>query len=95
MAERYRALGGDITLIAKPGVKHHPHGLEDSTPIVEFILKHTKRGAVSPALLSDFDGAAPKLVDESAFPDVESKRVHSRFHLLRRTNADADSTGNF
>ena len=24
VAERYRALGGDITLIAKPGVKHHP-----------------------------------------------------------------------
>ena len=41
IAERYKALGGDITLIAKPGVKHHPHGLEDSTPIVEFIVKHS------------------------------------------------------
>ncbi|MCC6232690.1 MAG: hypothetical protein IT580_08595 [Verrucomicrobiales bacterium] len=41
VAERYRKLGGDITLIAKPGVKHHPHGLDDSTPIVEFILKHS------------------------------------------------------
>ena len=40
IAERYRKLGGDITLIAKPGGKHHPHGLEDSTPIVEFIFKH-------------------------------------------------------
>lgn len=40
--ERYRALGGEIEVIAKPGVKHHPHGLEDSTPIVEFIVKHTK-----------------------------------------------------
>lgn len=40
VAERYRKLGGDITLIAKPGVRHHPHGLEDSTPIVDFILKH-------------------------------------------------------
>lgn len=37
IAERYRALGGRIELIAKPGVGHHPHGLEDSTPIVEFI----------------------------------------------------------
>lgn len=43
VAERYKALGGDITLIAKPGVGHHPHGLEDSTPIVEFILKHAGR----------------------------------------------------
>lgn len=40
IAERYKKLGGDITLIAKPGVKHHPHGLEDSTPIVEFIWQH-------------------------------------------------------
>lgn len=40
LAERYKALGGQIQLIAKPGVGHHPHGLEDSTPIVEFILKH-------------------------------------------------------
>ncbi|MCG6156493.1 alpha/beta hydrolase fold domain-containing protein [Rubinisphaera margarita] len=37
LAERYRELGGDIQLITKPGVKHHPHGLHDPTPIVEFI----------------------------------------------------------
>lgn len=42
IAERYKALGGDITLIPKPGVGHHPHGLEDSTPIVEFIEKHSR-----------------------------------------------------
>lgn len=42
IAERYKALGGDITLIPKPGIGHHPHGLEDSTPIVEFIEKHSK-----------------------------------------------------
>jgi hypothetical protein len=43
VAERYRQLGGDITLIAKPGVGHHPHGLSDPTPIVQFILKQTAR----------------------------------------------------
>lgn len=42
IAERYKALGGSITLIAKPGVGHHPHGLDDSTPIVDFIVKHAK-----------------------------------------------------
>lgn len=42
LAKRYQALGGNITLIAKPGIGHHPHGLEDSTPIIEFILKHAK-----------------------------------------------------
>lgn len=40
IARRYRELGGSISLIAKPGVGHHPHGLDDSTPIVDFILKH-------------------------------------------------------
>ena len=40
IAERYEKLGGKIELIRKPGVGHHPHGLEDSTPIVEFIVKH-------------------------------------------------------
>ena len=40
VADRYRKLGGEITLIGKPGVKHHPHGLDDSTPIVEFLWRH-------------------------------------------------------
>lgn len=40
LAERYRQLGGPITLIRKPGVKHHPHGLDDSTPIVQFLWEH-------------------------------------------------------
>lgn len=42
VAERYKQLGGSIKLIGKPGVGHHPHGLDDSTPIVEFIVEHTK-----------------------------------------------------
>ncbi len=40
LAERYRKLGGSITLIPKSGIGHHPHGLSDPTPIVEFIVKH-------------------------------------------------------
>jgi pimeloyl-ACP methyl ester carboxylesterase len=40
VAERYRKLGGSITLIPKPGVHHHPHGLDDSTPIVDFVWRH-------------------------------------------------------
>ena len=43
IAERYQKLGGSITLIRKPGVGHHPHGLDDSTPIVEFIEKHASK----------------------------------------------------
>lgn len=46
LAERYRKLGGSITLIEKPDVRHHPHGLADPTLIVEFIEKHsTAEGA--------------------------------------------------
>ncbi len=37
---RYEALGGHVKLIVKHGVGHHPHSLEDPTPIVGFILKH-------------------------------------------------------
>jgi pimeloyl-ACP methyl ester carboxylesterase/lysophospholipase L1-like esterase len=36
--KRYLALGGKITVIRKPGVKHHPHSLKDPAPIVEFVL---------------------------------------------------------
>ena len=32
------------TLIKK-GMGHHPHGLDDPTPVVEFILKHTAASA--------------------------------------------------
>ena len=38
LAENYRKLGGTITVIVKPGLKHHPHGLEDPTPVVDLIL---------------------------------------------------------
>lgn len=38
--ERYRALGGTIEVIHKPGVGHHPHGLDDPAPVVAFLLEH-------------------------------------------------------
>ncbi len=41
IADRFPKLGGNITLIRKPGVKHHPHGLDDPTPIVDFLSKHS------------------------------------------------------
>ena len=33
----YRENGGKIVAIGKPGCGHHPHGLEDNTPIIEFV----------------------------------------------------------
>lgn len=38
--ERYKKLGGVIQVIHKPGVGHHPHGLDDCAPVVDFIVKY-------------------------------------------------------
>lgn len=35
--KKLRELNGNITVIHKPGFKHHPHSLPDPTPIVDFI----------------------------------------------------------
>jgi pimeloyl-ACP methyl ester carboxylesterase len=37
---RYTALHGVMQVIHKPG-EHHPHGLDDPTPVVDFILAHS------------------------------------------------------
>ena len=42
LQERYEKLGGKITVIIKKGIGH-VHGLDDPTPIVDFVLKHTAR----------------------------------------------------
>ncbi|HVW98246.1 MAG TPA: GDSL-type esterase/lipase family protein [Mucilaginibacter sp.] len=39
--QKVMALNGKITLIHKPGFKHHPHSLPNPAPIVDFILKAT------------------------------------------------------
>ena len=36
----YRENGGTIITIGKPGCAHHPHGLEDPTPIITFVESH-------------------------------------------------------
>jgi pimeloyl-ACP methyl ester carboxylesterase len=41
--ERYKKLGGTIEVIHKPGIGHHPHGLDDDAPVVKFILDHTPK----------------------------------------------------
>jgi len=47
--QRYEKLGGDITVIVKKGFKHHPHGLDDPTPAVEWVLKHVGAPESRPA----------------------------------------------
>lgn len=44
---RYKDFGGTIQVIHKPGVGHHPHGLDDPAPVVKFIVEHA---AVKPVV---------------------------------------------
>lgn len=37
--KRIKAAGGTITVIHKPGIKHHPHSLPNPEPIVRFIMR--------------------------------------------------------
>ena len=39
--KRYKALGGTINVFHKDGCGHHPHGLEDPTPVVELIKRYS------------------------------------------------------
>ena len=39
--KKYKALGGNIKVISKPGIGHHPHALKDPKQIVDFILNHS------------------------------------------------------
>jgi pimeloyl-ACP methyl ester carboxylesterase len=48
LEKTYKEAGGDISIITKEGIGHHPHSLKDPSPIVRFILTHT-----SPELLDD------------------------------------------
>lgn len=41
--EQMKKLGASITVIHKPNVDHHPHSLNDPSPIVRFILTATGR----------------------------------------------------
>jgi pimeloyl-ACP methyl ester carboxylesterase len=38
----YHQWGGSITVITKEGVAHHPHSLEDPTPIADWIEQHLR-----------------------------------------------------
>ena len=46
--DRYRALGGPVERIVKPGVDHHPHGLTDPRPIVDFFGRAWRAEGPSP-----------------------------------------------
>ncbi len=60
-AEKVDSLGGNIKIIYKEGVGHHPHSLENPTKIVDFILRatgHKTNFASIPAPASEYRSAA-------------------------------------
>lgn len=42
LANAYDGTGIDLEVYLKPGCDHHPHGLEDPTPVIHFIRAHTE-----------------------------------------------------
>lgn len=70
MKERYEKLGGNIEVILKNGAQHHPHGLSDSTPIVNFICANTGEAAQSvinnDPFINYLDDKAPDIVEDVA-----------------------------
>jgi len=56
LENNYRDAGGDIKVIVKEGIGHHPHSLKDPAPIVRFILTHT-----NPRLLDEPEPVESKM----------------------------------
>ena len=46
---RYKALGGPVERIIKPGADHHPHGLTEPRPIVELFERAWRTHGPSPS----------------------------------------------
>lgn len=44
LEKNFREAGGNIKIIMKEGIGHHPHSLKDPSPIVRFILSNTSPG---------------------------------------------------
>lgn len=59
--QKLKEVGGDMKVIYKPEIGHHPHSLENPLPIVDFILRATNRKlnfATIPAPGSEYRSAA-------------------------------------
>ena len=44
----YHQLGGQITMMIKEGIAHHPHSLRDPQPIADWIVKNVERPSATP-----------------------------------------------
>src|SRR5690606_30534359 len=51
--KKIKAAGGDITVVMKPGFKHHPHAFPNPAPIVDFLTKAAAKTAVASSRTGD------------------------------------------
>jgi len=58
--QQYKKLGGEFVLISHPGEGHHPHGLANPSPVVDFIVNH----AGADPILAYLDGKTPEILRE-------------------------------
>lgn len=79
--ERYKALGGHIEVIHKPEGGHHPHCLEDPTPIVDFVVRHNSGTAALSAeeIVGDRNFAVRGNLQNSRIQFEQQKRGHVAF----------------
>lgn len=40
LSDKFKKYGGNLTEVLKAGCNHHPHGLEDNKPLIDFTLKY-------------------------------------------------------
>jgi len=80
LAQRYQALGGEIAVIHKPGIGHK-HGLDDPTPIIQFLLRHT----IDPlTVVPQFqDGDAVSFIGDSITHSRKWHKYVSDYYLTR------------
>lgn len=57
LEKTYKEAGGEMKVIIKEGINHHPHSLKDPAPIVRFILSHTAPELADPPLSAEAEMA--------------------------------------
>lgn len=76
---RYQKLGGEIQVIHKPGIGHHPHGLDDPAPVGKFILDHVTQPAERDAAAGQH-----RVIGVAATQDGAPGSVVTRDHWFSR-----------
>ena len=85
----YRKLGGIVNVIHKPGVDHHPHGLDDPTPVVNFIVDATipRSSTIHPREMTVETIPLPglRIKGKSATAHTQGLEIHSgSYHVTAR-----------